>query len=249
MDRALTLDIVDASVGGNRYASVDAVADANYRAFINGVTNALAATGFSADWRFGGAAGRDSGSTLVFRRSPLVTSGDAPFPSPPAPPVARAETCRVATPWFTFNVVQGTATHINGVFHWNERQVLRDRAVLAGVAVSLDSAPKTISRGEFERLARLYAKREIPGGRSAGSGPPHEAIPPEMLWLFRQAPQTTFVPFAEAAIAEMPKLGGSVASYYGRLAGALVRRCTAGGADLAIADIRVALRTIPSIRP
>lgn len=241
-DGSVTLDIIDASVGGDRYTSIGAVESKGYRSFISGVVDGFAASGAMVNRRFGAATAQDAGSTLIFRRTPLVTSGEARFPSPPPPPAAPAGACHVATPWFTFTVTQGAGRRIRGVFHWSERQILRDRAALVGVPVDVIPPAMPLPRSTFDRLAERYADELMRDDRKAGDA----GVPADLLWLFRTAPQATFGPFANSAEGQMETLAATAAPYYVRLAATLAQRCRAGKTAITIRTISEALRIVPA---
>jgi hypothetical protein len=228
---AFVLDIVDESIGSEGHTSPAAIGNEGFRCFVSETIAAFGESGFGASPSYATAIG-SARAMLVFRRSPLVTSGDDPFPAPPEPAPASSAAGRVVTPWFNFSVT-GDPPCIDGVFHWSERAVLRDQAILAGIAVDDAAAPTPLPRSEFERLADDFAT-----GRSSDA-------PPELTWLFHQSPRNRRGRFSDVVVDQMHRLSTGAADRYARLAGILAARCIAGGgATISIADIRAA-RSVP----
>jgi hypothetical protein len=88
-------------------------------------------------------------------------------------------------------------------FIWNERQVLFDQAVLAGVAA--DSAvSEPVSNKAFGEMYSMYSREEVGGLLPPkGAQPIEQRIPPDLFWLFRKSVWMDLVPFSgpgEAAV-------------------------------------------------
>lgn len=115
---------------------------------------------------------------------------------------------------------------IAGTVFWNERQIFQDQAVLARMT-SIPSAPKeALRRGDFERFARAYEDTEIrrtPAERERSLSVAD--IPPDVLWLFRNSPQSTFGPFPEAVDGAKRSITKQASTFYADLLVEFVELC------------------------
>lgn len=193
-------------------AGLEDVANDAMRAFVERAVDEAAALGVSID------VGREADAGLTFRRVALV--GEAPPAPAPAAPCVRS-------PW---GEVGGGAegAPVSGTLVFSERQILQDQAVLANVTTA-GAAPPPLSGEEFARHAETYARLAI----GVRPGPTDEdllaeGLPPDLLWLFRAAPQSTRGPFAGGARSAMARLAEGAAPFYAALAARILERCLNG---------------------
>jgi hypothetical protein len=217
--------IIDDSVT-SEVRSIEAVNDSYFKSFVASLTNYIST-------RFPNAGSctenldRGAMSSLTFVRLPLVTSDNNPFAAPPKlSPSFPGITCRLDSPWVKLAIRNSDKPLIQGVFTWNERQFLADQALLANPNLTLDSPLIPLSNRLFEKYAADYADSEILRSRS-GKASITERIPMDLLWLFRNSPQTTFIPFSSAARSSMNTMPKRMAKNYINLTQKLFDRCFA----------------------
>lgn len=220
---ALKLRLIDhATSPGTVMDNPGDLSNAAFRAFVLGVIDELPAR--LAHIGACPATGRQS-ATIDFVRVPLVTSGDAAFPPlPDLPPDAPAG-CRIDSPWLRLAITEGA---LSAIFVLSERQILADRALLAEPHASVTGSLPPFTQSEFERHAETYAAQKI-----LGNGTGLQTIPPELLFVFRRAPQSTRGPFSGGARATIDKLSRSAVPFYITLALEILNRCqTDAGAGI-----------------
>jgi len=211
----------DATAPGVTFESPEELADAPFRRFAGDVAghlrSRLAALGDSPV----------EGRVTVLRQG-LAGPGDEVVPVP-TPPEATADACRIVSPWVTLSVRTGAAPRIDGTLLWSERQFLRDRLRSDGDGIAPEGPPDPFPRPVFEAHAATYADEVL---LRPPDTPPGDlsALPPELLWLFRRAPQSTRGPFhgmAEGAVADVVAEGAAGQTALTR---ALIDLCLADGA-------------------
>jgi len=202
-----------------------------FRAFVTAVTEHVAARLAKDRLDIDSVDGKKR-SLLQFVNWPLVTSGNEPLSVVPALDVRPSRSCRISSPWIDFAFERGPAPWVRGVVRWNERQLLADQAVLAGMRDVPMGVVMPLKQGEFTALAYPYADSEIEGRPAAR--PIEERIPPDLLWLFRASPQVTFMPFGAVAMNTVDTAMQKSAQRYTRLVIALIDRCFVSDGD----DIR-----------
>ncbi|MDF2231733.1 hypothetical protein P2H44_04140 [Albimonas sp. CAU 1670] len=227
---AMDLIVLDPAVSGRPATAAADVADPALRAFVEALSERLAR-------RLEARGARPGASRLTVLRIPLVTSGDAPFPLPPAPAEAGEADCRAVSPWAEAAVRRdGSGPAVELFATWNERRILRDQAEAAAMdagAAPLPPAPEPLlplSRTAFADLADAYAREVLMGEAPAAGDPPlAERLPPDLAWLFERAPQSTRGPFDLGAEADLAERLPRFADDYAALIDALVDRCLAPG--------------------
>jgi hypothetical protein len=135
-------------------------------------------------------------------------------------------TCHLDSPWLKLVIRHSHPPLIQGVFLWNERQFLGDQALLSNQNLSLNSPLVPLSNRLFQQYAADYADSEIlrlPSGKSNIT----ERIPFDVLWLFRNSPQTTFIPFSDAARSSMNTILKRATENYINLTQKLFDQCFA----------------------
>jgi hypothetical protein len=218
--------IIDDSVT-SEVRSIEAVNDPYFKSFVASLTNYIS-TRFPNAGSCTGNPDR-SMSSLTFVRLPLVTSGDNPLAAPPKlSPSFPGITCRLDSPWVKLAIRNSDKPLIQGVFIWNERQFLADRALLANPNLTLNSPLIPLSNRLFEKYAADYANSKILQS-SSGKASITERIPLDVLWLFRNSPQTTFIPFSSAARSSINTMSKRMAKNYINLTQKLFDRCLASG--------------------
>jgi len=235
--------IDDATTPGRTYSSIEQVGNTPFREFIAGILSHLLKAPGSGEPRLV-PRGQVDGAALVFVRLPVATSGTTELP--PAPPArAAASGCRVQSPWFDLTVRADAAPRLQGVFVWSERQILQDLAFLAGQTGDPLAPPQPLPQGTWQELAELYAREALMAPTQSSADETFEdRIPDDILFLFRQAPQSTFAPFEEAARETMGEIAREAVERQVTLATTLIERCTTEGSLLKITDAAQAAQVV-----
>lgn len=143
--------------------------------------------------------------------------------------VQPSEGCRISSPWIDIVFQRRPVPWIRGVIRWNERQLLADQAVLAGLPNVPLGVAMPFKLSELSQLAGDYAGSEIL--HKPAIKPVEERIPPDLLWLYRRSTQSTRWLFGgrEALDIAMEKR----AVHYTNLVTTLIDRCFASvGTDI-----------------
>jgi len=139
--------------------------------------------------------------------------------------------CRISSPWIDLAFERRPVPWIRGIVRWNQRQLLADQAVLAGARNVPPGVAMPLRGSEYSHFAHEYESSEIPPQPAAKSI--EERVPPDLLWLFRRAWQSTRGPFEGYVNASMRKATEKGAEGYTKLVIALIDRCFASdGADI-----------------
>ncbi|MDY7047263.1 MAG: hypothetical protein RPG89_01200 [Microcystis panniformis WG22] len=217
--------IIDDSVT-SEVRSIKAVNDPYFKSFITSLTNYISSK-FSGAGSCQDNSGEEPMNQLIFVRLPLVTSGNDPLAQPPELDTSLPNiTCRLDSPWLKLVIRHSHRPLIQGVFLWNERQFLGDQALLSNKNLSFNSPLVPLSNRLFQQYAADYADSEIlrlPSSKSNIT----ERIPFDVLWLFRNSPQTTFIPFSDAARSSMNTILKRATENYINLTQKLFDQCFA----------------------
>ncbi|MCA2708871.1 MAG: hypothetical protein IM473_17670 [Microcystis sp. M015S2] len=217
--------IIDNSVT-SEVRSIKSVNDPYFKSFITSITDYISAK-FSGAGSCKDNSGEEPMNRLIFVRLPLVTSGNDPLAPPPELDTSLPNiTCHLDSPWLKLVIRHSHPPLIQGVFLWNERQFLGDQALLSNQNLSLNSPLVPLSNRLFQQYAADYADSEIlrlPSGKSNIT----ERIPFDVLWLFRNSPQTTFIPFSDAARSSMNTILKRATENYINLTQKLFDQCFA----------------------
>jgi len=217
--------IIDDSVT-SEVRSIKAVNDPYFKSFITSLTDYISAK-FSGAGSCQDNSGEEPMNRLIFVRLPLVTSGNDPLAPPPELDTSLPNiTCRLDSPWLKLVIRHSHRPLIQGVFLWNERQFLGDQALLSNKNLSFNSPLVPLSNRLFQQYAADYADSEIlrlPSSKSNIT----ERIPFDVLWLFRNSPQTTFIPFSDAARSSMNTILKRATENYINLTQKLFDQCFA----------------------
>lgn len=211
----------------------------NFRAFVTAVTEHVAARLARDKFCITGA---DTDSTkqslLQFVKWPLATSGNEPLAPVSSLDARPSGGCRITSPWIDLTFERRPVPRIRGVIRWNERQLLADQAVLSGASNVPPGVAMPLKQREFTHFAEVeYAGSEIP--RKPAAEPIEARVPPDLLWLFRRAWQSTRGPFSNGAMGSMNRAMQTGAEGYTQLVTALIDRCFASenGADIHYSSI------------
>jgi len=180
-------------------------------------------------------------SLLQFVPLHISVSGDVSMPQLYARPSGG---CRISSPWIDLAIELKPVPWIRGIVRWNERQLLADQAVLAGVRNVPPGVAIPLKSSEFTKYAFDYAHSEIlrkPAVKSI-----EERVPPDLLWLFRHAWQSTRGPFNNTAYNAMTRAMEKGAAGYTMIVLALIDHCfTSDGVNLHYSSILDVADLIP----
>lgn len=207
----------------------------HFRAFVTTVTKHVAAR-LGEDKLCIDSADSKKRSLLQFVNWPLVIGNKLlePAPSLDARPSGG---CRISSPWVDLAFERRPVPWVRAVVRWNERQLLADQAVLAGVRNVPTGVAMPLAQSAYHGFAYPYADSEI--RRLPAAQPIEERTPPDLLWLFRQSPQSTLVPFGGTAHGTMNTAMERSAERYTQLVIAVIDHCFASddGADIHYSSI------------
>ena len=207
----------------------------HFRAFVTAVTEHVAAR-LAKDKLCIDSADSKKRTLLQFVNWRLSVREDEPalVPSLDARPSGG---CRISSPWIDLAFERKPVPWVRGVVRWNQRQLLADQAVLAGVLNVPTGLAMPLKHSEFMHFAEgEYADSEIDHEPAAKSI--EERVPPDLLWLFRRAWQSTRGPFSGGAAGAMDRAMEKGAERYTKLVIALIDRCFASdGADIQYSSI------------
>ena len=210
--------------------TIEKVSNDAFRTFITATLDELGRRGL--------AGGQAPGDNLNFVRVALAASGDEVPSTPRGETMPPAGGCALDSPWADVSL-SADGNVLGGSIYWNERQLLRDRAALDGIAPP-QSPPTALPRSEFAALARSYSQ-----ARMEGRNLPPGAIPTDLLWLFTHAPQSTRGPFEASLSDKMSEIAEASAVFYGSLVAALLEQCRQSKGQTTtiktITDVRAAI--------
>ena len=200
------------------------LSDPHFRAFVTAVTEHVAARLGKENLCIDSAESKKQ-SLLQFVNWPLFNAYDKP-----PTPVESLDThpsngCRISSPWMDLAIERKPVPWIRGIVRWNERQLLADQAVLAGVKNVPPGVAMPLTNSEFGPFVSGYERSELWGQQAAK--PIEEHIPPDLLWLLRRSPQSTTTPFIGLVSGSMHNAMEKGAEGYTKLVIALIDRCFA----------------------
>ncbi|MEG4246764.1 hypothetical protein QUA46_27620 [Microcoleus sp. MON2_D6] len=130
------------------------------------------------------------------------------------------------SPWVKLTFSRSPRLVVRAVFLWNERQFLFDQALMSGIRASPTNPLVPIDEPIFEQFVQDYTDSVLlvpsPEAVSAGQTSISKRLPPEILWLFRNASQSTRSPFSGRVDSALRSAVGLAASGYTDLTKALV---------------------------
>ena len=130
------------------------------------------------------------------------------------------------SPWVKLTFSRSPKLVVRAVFLWSERQFLLDQALMSGIRASPTNPLVPIDEPIFEQFVKDYIDSVLrvpsPEARLAGQASISKRLPPEILWLFRHAWQSTRRPFSRQAKSALVSVLERGASGYTELTKTLV---------------------------
>jgi hypothetical protein len=138
---------------------------------------------------------------LFFVYRPLVASTSAPMGTPfNLERTQSNDTRHLDSPWVKLTFSRSPMFVVRAVFVWNERQFLLDQALMSGIRASPTKPLVPIDDRIFGQFVQDYTDSVLlassPEARSAAQASISKRLPPEILWLFHHAWQSTRGPFS-----------------------------------------------------
>jgi hypothetical protein len=125
---------------------------------------------------------------LVFVYRPLISYGIAPFNFE----LKRTNNTRyLDSPWVKLAITSSPKLFVRVAFIWNERQFLLDQAVLSGARASPNVPLLPIDRDILSQFEQDYIgieRNSLSKEAKAAAQANLTGLPPDTIWLFRQAP-------------------------------------------------------------
>ncbi len=209
--------------------SLDDVADPNFKEFVAVVSDHVLSVACSGKKPSQLANSDNADVQLLFVRRPLVKQAVGVAEVPPAADELRgADLRRLDSPWTRLQICRGQGCRVRAVFIWNERQFLRDQAVLAAGRAVGDGAPVSFDGEVLARYSREYAEAVVlasPETHKAALERLKSRIPAEILWLYRHAVQSTRADFSVFATAALEATVAQARQGYANIVIALFDRC------------------------
>lgn len=137
--------------------------------------------------------------------------------------------CVIESPWLHVSVREFSNQSITGTIYWSERQLMRDKTIMNGLANDGFAPRLPFRRSNFEYWAEMYVEKFINQElQVTNSNLVHLGAPPELLQLFRESPQTTFVQFDSGALTTMRSIAENAAETYAQLVSDILKKCLQG---------------------
>jgi hypothetical protein len=201
-----SIDVIDESRGSqarNIDRTAPSVTDSDFRQFVTSVSDYVL-------YKNGGApllqvkSDDNPDIKLLFVRRTLLRADDAPILpasvlNPPHVDGAR----RLDSPWVKMTISPPPNCAVRATFVWSERQILLDQALMSGARGWPNEPVVPIAGRVFAQFAEDYTNSIILVPSLAGLAGVSRRIPPDVLWLFRHAPQSTRGPFSGIVIAAL----------------------------------------------
>jgi hypothetical protein len=164
---------------------------------------------------------------LFFVYRPLVASTSAPIGTPFNLERTQSNGTRhLDSPWVKLTFSRSPMLVVRAVFVWNERQFLLDQALMSGIRAPPTNYLVPIDDRIFEQFVQDYTDSVLlassPEARSAAQASISKRLPPEILWLFRHAWQSTRGPFSTIVDSALRSIVERAASGYTDLTKTLV---------------------------
>lgn len=160
---------------------------------------------------------------FVYRR--LITFTTAPVAPFNLERTQSNGTRNLDSPWVKLTFNRSPTLVVSAVFLWNERQFLFDQALMSGIRAPPTNPLLPIDEPIFREFVQDYTDSVllVPSpARPAAQASISKRLPPEILWLFRHAWQSTLAPFSVAVDRALGFAVGRGASGYTDLTKALV---------------------------
>jgi hypothetical protein len=140
---------------------------------------------------------------LFFVYRPLVTLPRAPIVAPFNLERTQSNGSRhLDSPWVKLTFNRSPILVVRAVFVWSERQFLFDQSLMSGIRASPTNPLVPIDQPIFRQFLQDYTDSVLRApsseAQSAAQASISKRLPPEILWLFRHAWQSTLAPFSVA---------------------------------------------------
>jgi hypothetical protein len=164
---------------------------------------------------------------LFFVYRPLFTYTGAPIVGPfNLEPTQSKGSRHLDSPWVKLTFNRSPTLVVYAVFLWNERQFLMDQALMSGIRASPTNPLVPIDEPIFEQFVKDYIDSVLvvpsPEAGLAGQASISKRLPPEIFWLFRNAWQSTRIPFSSEVKSALVSVLERGASGYTELTKTLV---------------------------
>jgi len=164
---------------------------------------------------------------LFFVYRPLVASTSAPIGVPFNLECTQSNGVRhLESPWVKLTFSRSPMLVVRAVFVWNERQFLLDQALMSGIRAPPNNPLVPIDDRIFGQFVQDYTDSVLlapsPEARLVAQASISKRVPPEILWLFRHAWQTTRGLFSTMVTSALRSTIKQAASGYTDLTKALV---------------------------
>jgi hypothetical protein len=164
---------------------------------------------------------------LFFIYHPLVRSTTAPTVAPLNLERTQSNGIRhLDSPWVKLTFNRSSMLVVRAVFLWNERQFLLDQALISGIRAPPTNPLVPIDDRIFRQFVQDYTDSVLLApsseARSVAQASISKRLPPEILWLFRHAWQSTRGPFFEVVDSALKSAVERAASGYTDLTKTLV---------------------------
>ncbi len=129
------------------------------------------------------------------------------------------------SPWVKLTFSRSPRLVVRAVFLWSERQFLLDQTLMSGIRASPTNSLLPIDYLIFEQFVKDYTDSVLfapSQARPAALASISKRLPPEILWLFRHAFQSTRGPFSGQVEFALRSTVGLAASGYTELTKALI---------------------------
>jgi len=164
---------------------------------------------------------------LFFVYRPLVASMSAPTGTQFNLECTQSNGTRhLDSPWVKLTFSRSPMLVVRAVFVWNERQFLLDQALMSGIRAPPNNPLVPIDDRIFKQFVQDYTDSVLlapsPEVLPATQASISKRLPPEILWLFRHAWQTTRGPFSTMVASALRSTIKQAASGYTDLTKTLV---------------------------
>lgn len=210
--------------------SLSQISNPAFRAFVSDIYAHFAELGHELTF-FNGPQATITNSSINFIRIPITSSGSSPISAPAFNSFSKPPACAIRSPWvdiYSHNNDAGDRIFYS-FFYWNERQILNDQAILGGMNTTVIQPTASLARSTYESWSQTYARFVITSPDPASDEALlAEGVPLDILWLFRNSPQSTRGPFSDIALGHGTTVLGSLAHYYANLVVRIASACLHG---------------------
>jgi hypothetical protein len=195
-----SIKIIDES-GGKRISgtSLETLADSPFKTYVTTVSQYVLAKAGEVPQNNGASKSRPE-VRLCFVYRPLIRTNEKVGSPPSLDRIESTGSSYLNSPWAKLAISQSPKFVVQGIFLWNERQFLLDQALLSGARAAPTEDLASFDRNVFGQFVQTYKNSVLlaasPEVRSAAQDSISRSWPVEVLWLFRNAWQSTLSPFS-----------------------------------------------------